>query len=337
MSRPHPNDRKIRERPIKRYVVSLDEDPSTRWDKVIDDNRKQLDDAMKELNGLIPSGILFYIVSLILELCVYLNIVMYSKEIKAISKKTKISIGKLVLLQLYYELNAHCTSIVSRSDRGLCLTRTMDWDLMLLKDLTIEVVFRSKGRDIFIATSWVGYVGIFTGLRPGEFAVSLNYRRTNDSLLKNVFRTIMYEWPTGFLIRDVLTNCSDYKEAKAILSNSQLISPCYFTMVGRDPEQNQGCVIIRDRNKTHRLEELNDEFYLCQTNHDKHACHPENIIHSKERIVEVQYIMTDMDNIKDPDHLLNEIKSFPLINEETIYTTQMIPKESHLKTRVLYE
>jgi len=49
----------------------------------------------------------------------------------------------------------------------------MDWDLELLKDLTIIVDFKYSGQIMFTATTWVGYVGVFTGMKPFGYAVAL--------------------------------------------------------------------------------------------------------------------------------------------------------------------
>ncbi|VBB18291.1 hypothetical protein YASMINEVIRUS_754 [Yasminevirus sp. GU-2018] len=171
---------------VRRYTVSLNEPAQTRWSHVLQDNKSKLDASMKELDSIVPSGFIFKLVEWILAVCVYLNIVYYSDEIKAISKYTKISVGRLVILQLYYELNAHCTSILTNTDSGVCLTRTMDWDLDLLKDLTIIVDFTKNNQVLFSATTWVGYVGIFTGVKQDVFAVSLNYRRVSNPLYVNL-------------------------------------------------------------------------------------------------------------------------------------------------------
>lgn len=36
-----------------------------------------------------------------------------------------------------------------------------------LKPLTVEYDFRRNNKTIFTAASWAGYVGVFTGLKPG--------------------------------------------------------------------------------------------------------------------------------------------------------------------------
>lgn len=318
---------------MKRYSVNLNENAETRWNHVLNDNKENLSKAMIKLNELIPKGIIFKLIEWLLALCTYLRIVYYSDEIRAISRHTKIPLGKLVMLQLYYELNAHCTSIITQSNKGMCLTRTMDWDLELLKNLTIIVDFKFNNQYIFTATTWVGYVGVFTGMKPFKYAVSLNYRLVNNPIYINILNILFYGWPTGFLIRDVLTNQNSFRSAVLVLAKEKLISPCYFTIVGND--DNDGCILIRNHNNLFKAIDINKNGkYLVQTNHDDGDDKSENIIYSRERLIQVHEIMKNEENILEPGILMNNMKGYPLINEETIYTTQMIPKISYIHSKI---
>lgn len=326
---------------IKCYKVSLDENPRTRWREVIIDNLEQLTRVMGQLEKMIPSGWISYGVEKTLAACAYMDMVLYNQELYSISELTGIPIGKLIILQLYYELNASCTSILTDSKDGVCLTRTMDWELPMLKDLTIEVEFMTNNKVAFKATTWVGCVGIFTGMKPGAFAVSLNYRRTNDSLFLNIMKTITYCWPASFLIRVALTHCNTYEEAVNILSNSDLIAPCYLTIASADlSKDSRGCILIRDRDGLFSCAE-NPEFlqesatgYIVQTNHDKYLDkNGDNIVYSYQRLDEINKIM-NKNFVNDPIKLMSKLTEFPIINEETIYTTQMIPRTGEFRTRV---
>lgn len=326
---------------VKRYKVSLDDSASTRWNHVLVDNKIELQQAMKELNSLIPNNFVFMIVEWILALCVYLNIVYYAEEIKSIAKYTKLSLGRVVLLQLYYEMNAHCTSIITKSNRGMCLTRTMDWDLPVLKKLTIIVDFTRNDKVLFTACTWVGHVGVFTGMKKNKFAISLNYRRVYNSFGLNILNTVLYRWPTGFLIREVLTNSSSYFETIDMLKNASLISPCYFTIVGMSP--GEGCIIEREYDHVFGTIEYSHSHnaskgYICKTNHDQFKkADAENIIYSFERERAVNEMMVNWNNVTNPNTLMNNMKGFPLINEETIYTCQMIPLEDYIEAKVNYD
>lgn len=337
---------------IKRYQVSLDQSPETRWNHVIIDNLEPLIRTMKHMESLIPSGWISYGVEKMLTLSAHMGLILYSKELYAISELTGIAVGKLIILQLYYELNAHCTSILTDSKDGVCLTRTMDWELLMLKDLTIEVEFVLNGKILFITTTWVGFLGVFTGMKSGAYAIALNYRRTNDSLFLNIMKTLTYCWPSSFLIREVLTSCNTYSEAVNVLSNSDLIAPCYLTIASADSSvdsptnsgpgsQSRGCILIRDRDglypcpKNPELLEKSATGYIVQANHDKYSePNGDNIVNSYERIQEFDAI-ANLHIVNDPKKLMDKLTSFPIINEdETIYTTQMIPRTGEFRTRV---
>lgn len=80
-------------------------------------------------------------------------------------------------MNLSYELFATCTSIIVPDKDGNPLhCRTMDWDLPALRDLTLEVEFQRNGKTLYHATTWAGYVGILTGMRPGRFCMLHNMK-----------------------------------------------------------------------------------------------------------------------------------------------------------------
>ena len=70
--------------------------------------------------------------------------------------------------------------------------------------LTIEVDFIRGGNVVSKATTWAGYIGVLTGVRPEGFSVSVNYRRSEEmaenpvrALLTNVQRGIARHWPVS--------------------------------------------------------------------------------------------------------------------------------------------
>lgn len=80
--------------------------------------------------------------------------------------------------QVAYEAFAACTGVVVDGEAHPLHIRTMDWDMPALAALTIEVDFVRAGAKVFTATTWAGYVGVLTGVRPRGFSVAVNYRRT---------------------------------------------------------------------------------------------------------------------------------------------------------------
>ncbi len=53
--------------------------------------------------------------------------------------------------------------------------------------LCLDVDFQKNGQTIFKATTWVGYVGILTGMRvQNGYSVSVNFRHTGGGLTTNL-------------------------------------------------------------------------------------------------------------------------------------------------------
>merc|ERR1712137_235126 len=111
----------------------------------------------------------------------------------------------------------------------------MDWELPDLKALTIEIEFCRGEQTLFVCTTWPGYVGVLTGMRPGAYSCSVNFRVTGSNYLVNLRNAVTYCWPIGFLLRAVLEEDVDYATAVRSLAASELISPVYFTCCGVRP------------------------------------------------------------------------------------------------------
>ena len=212
----------------------------------------------------------------------------------------------------------------------------MDWDLEELKDLTICVIFTKGNKTIFTASTWAGYIGVLTGAKPNVCTIAINYRRVGDGILTNFTKSIFGSWPIGFLIRHLLENENSYDKIRGYLMGTELISPCYLTMSGKN---GQGHLICRLRSETDKIKQLgvNKSDYIIQTNIDYDLVDRrlpirvdkkvvENILYSKERIKKVESILkpqTQCDNISDITKLVEMFNVWPVMNEETIYITVM--------------
>ncbi|MES1910342.1 MAG: hypothetical protein MHM6MM_002951 [Cercozoa sp. M6MM] len=173
-----------------------------------------------------------------------------------------IPLGKLTALQLVYEASAACTSVMAplnaRGD-SLLHIRSMDWEMDFLRDVTLELDVRKAGRTLFIATSWAGYVGILTGVKPlpegdlahwqQSFSVAVNYRVLDMSFGRNLRKLLRYKWPVGFLVRETLTNACDVYHAIEWLVTSELVAPTYLSICS----SKLGAVVTRDRTSCDRL------------------------------------------------------------------------------------
>lgn len=325
---------------VPKFVVSLDVPPERRWNHIIDIYKDRMDYVVKEIDryfiaffGSYLGWFMQYISTTVASILNKKEWVLYSKELNGISQRSGIPIGKIVIMQLAYEMFSHCTSIVTKTDEGVVHIRTMDWDLKILEKMTISVIFTRNGNELFKCITWPGYVGIFTAMKKDIGSIALNYRRTNDGIMQNIRKIFRWKWPAGFLIRNLLEKDITYSTLVHYLSTSELVSPCYITVAAALPE-NRSYLITRDReNEVNRfcLEKHGD---IVQTNIDHWLGDdvPENILYSKERCYVarnkiIPKIKNNKVSIKDIHNLCQE---FPIRNEETIYLTIFYPGKNEM-------
>jgi hypothetical protein len=123
---------------------------------------------------------------LTLEGLVRMGQTLHHEEMMAIAKLCKVGVGRIALLQLLYEASACCTSIVIDTPKGPIMARSMDWDLPILKKLTIQLRVLKGGLEIYTATTFVAFIGLLTAMKKGEYSVSCSM------LNLSIFMFILY-------------------------------------------------------------------------------------------------------------------------------------------------
>lgn len=253
-----------------RHVVDLDEAPELRWAKVVAAHVHQLPAVLKLLEATLGGGFVKEVASLAYAALAMSGKINLGHELEGIAKASGIPVGTVAVLQLAYEVFAACTSIVVEvKGRELGLDgddaenelipfhiRTVDGPLEKLSNMTCEVDFVRQGHVVFSATTWPGYVGVLTGVRPGAFSVSVNrrymdgssIRGTERELILNMFKCMSEACPVSFLVRDVLERASTYFEAITSLQVANLSTPAYITVAGA--VAGEGTVITRARTLT---------------------------------------------------------------------------------------
>jgi hypothetical protein len=321
---------------VPRYIIDLDDSPKDRWSGILKDYKDEMikmkefiDKLLKELQ---LEGYFASFALKMLEIAAKVGWVYESEELIALSEMSGIELGKLIAMQLLYEASATCTSIIIQGKEFPIHIRTMDWELDLLKSLTIEIDFRKNNKHLFLATSWVGYIGILTAMKTGKFSVSIKYRNTEDgTMLHNLFQLLFYSWPTSFLLRETMTIASTY-EVVSILTNSSLIAPCYFTICGT--KKGEGVVLSRDRKSSQNPNTIEKYGFVVQTNMDHWEKEKNsNILDSGERR---KLAMNCLEQVTCPtyNYLWSLMGTKPINNEETIYTTIMSAGNGTYETRV---
>lgn len=314
------------------YTINLDSPGSERWNHVLKDYQAQIHEMRKEIDAVLIKAGYNLIFGSMVNAFINANSknIMYYDELCSISKFIGLPLDKVLGMQLIYELSSACTTIVSLVEGQETMFRTMDWEMPFLKSLTIDVEFVSKNRVIFKGTTWVGYVGILTGLNiEHQYSLAVNYRRTKSvdksALLSNVISIINMNWPVGYLMREIFENNLDISETRHRLSLYPLVSPTYITICC----PKNSFILVRDPGQVHEVIERKSDASLIQTNLDRDKTEP-NILYSCQRR-ELCKSLLDSNNLS-LEAIKRGINAFPVINSQTIYCNVIIPSTGYYST-----
>ena len=157
-------------------MVNLDQPPGERWSHIVQAYVEVLPNVINLIDTILGEGIVASIANAVFSGLNRIGVVYYHQELEGIAKVSGIPVGKVALLQIAYEVFAACTSIVVDMDMTQndgesghsTVTpfhiRTMDWEMEMLDQLTIEVDFVKNGNVVYTGTSWAGYVGLLVSL-----------------------------------------------------------------------------------------------------------------------------------------------------------------------------
>ncbi|XP_021116709.1 N-acylethanolamine-hydrolyzing acid amidase isoform X2 [Heterocephalus glaber] len=255
-----------------RVNVSLDAAPEVRWLPVL-----RLFDpglvraAMARIVGdRVPRWVLGVIGKLVAEMESFLP-QPFTEEIRGMSDFLNLSLAEGFLVNLAYESSAFCTSIVAQDTRGhIYHGRNLDYPFGdLLRKLTVDVQFLKNGQIAFTGTTFIGYVGLWTGQSPNKFTVSGD-ERDKGWWWENVIAALFQgHSPVSWLIRTTLSESEDFEASVYKLAKTPLIADVYYIVGGTSP--GEGVVITRNRGgpaDIWPLDPLNGAWFRVETNYD---------------------------------------------------------------------
>ncbi|PIW25902.1 MAG: hypothetical protein COW30_17920 [Rhodospirillales bacterium CG15_BIG_FIL_POST_REV_8_21_14_020_66_15] len=154
------------------------------------------------------------------------------------------------MLNLSYEWSCTTAVGVPPSGRGNRLLRTLDWPLKGL-GRNVVVARMAGAAGPWFNVAWPGFAGAATAMAPGRFAAALNQppmkKYTSSCWLDwAVERTRVWRrrlLPPTHLLRWVFETCETYENARAVLAETPIAVPAFFSLSGVDGHQ--GCVIER--------------------------------------------------------------------------------------------
>ena len=251
----------------------------------------------------------------------------YYEEIKALSSIVEIPTYKLLAVDYINEELAACTSMcVKHPDGHIMHGRNLDtpW-LSILRDTAYIAHFFQEDDYVYSAVIFAGFTGIYTGMRPGKFSLSIDLRRLNGDgpIFKNMLNILRGLKQDSWLLREVLTTARSYGEAVDIISTAYTAATDYFIVCGLNG--NEGTVITKNRNMLVNSRELtNESWYIIQTNKD----HFDGIYDLRYKAAITRLESVGNKNIN-AESLRNDVMLivYPA-QHDTVYTTTMIPAKN---------
>lgn len=257
----------------------------------------------------------------------------YYEELMSISKTLNIPFHRVVAVQYGYELFTACTSAITKGEiTGKTYhLRTMDWNDNSLRPLTIQLKVIKNGKIVADTTTWVGFIGFYTIVKPDVCSVSVNYRRNKIiEPHRNFWGIIMGRTTISYLIREAVLNNEAYDDIINSLKYTNLSAPCYITIACK--EFNKSMVLVRDRCDCYTYMMNEKQGFLVQANNDpwdhKESTNRNKSIERKQ--VFENKVLNKNNNIDDSQGKAVILKNFlqePILKFNNIYCNIMVPSD----------
>lgn len=306
------------------FNVSLDASPQLRWLPVLQHyDRDFLRSAMAHIiQDYVPPWVLALIRKVVRELELFLP-QPFTDEIRGMCDALDFNLVDCVLLNLAYEFSAFCTSIVAQDSKGhIYHGRNLDYPFgSFLRNLTLDVQFIKNGQIAYTGTTFVGYVGLWTGQSPHRFTVSGDERDKGwwwENMIAALFQR---HSPVSWLIRTTLSESENFEAAIYKLAKTPLIADVYYIVGGTSPKE--GVVITRNRGgpaDIWPLDPLNGAWFRVETNYDHWRPVPKG---DDRRTPAIKALNATGQANLSLETLFQVLSVFPVCNNYTIYTTVM--------------
>ncbi|XP_046513091.1 N-acylethanolamine-hydrolyzing acid amidase isoform X2 [Equus quagga] len=230
------------------FNVSLDAAPELRWLPVL--RHFDPDFLRAAMAHILGDGVPKWVHTLLQKAVGVLESFLpqpFTDEIRGMCDVLNISLADGLLINLAYECSAFCTSIVAQDSRGhIYHGRNLDYTFgTFLRKLTVDVQFLKNGQIAFTGTTFIGYVGLWTGQSPHKFTISGD-ERAKGSWWENMIAALFQRHsPISWVIRTTLSESENFEAAVYKLAKTPLIADVYYIVGGTSPQE--GVVITRNR------------------------------------------------------------------------------------------
>ncbi len=154
----------------------------------------------------------------------------YWDEMAGLASTLQVPIDDVVCGNLYYDalkaVLVGCAAFAVDTPAGPLHARNLDWwtENDSLRRYTVTTHFTGAPAGAFTTIGWAGFAGVFSGIAPGRFAVTLNAVISDEPL--------QMASPVVFLLREVLETAPDFQSALRALRETPLASDSLLLLTG---------------------------------------------------------------------------------------------------------
>lgn len=212
-----------------------------------------------------------------------------------------------------------------------------NWDFeffVFFSRLSATVDFVQGDQYVATAEMVVGSSLILTGIKNGEYAVTVNARKNTVATFTDICINLLVKnyIPPDFFLRIVLQEAKNFDQAVQMLNQTNLATAIYYAISGVN--NNQAVVIERDPDSVHGFYQINEtNWFLVQTNYDRNVPDP---IHDPRRIPAEKRLEKIGQGITINQLFSDVMTKWPTFNLATILTFMAIPSTSYRNTSLWY-
>jgi hypothetical protein len=180
-------------------------------------------------------------------------------ELESLSRTLGLPLSDTVLCNFYYDalkVVLGCTAFAVDSAGGVLHARNLDWwtTSAILSRYTTTCNFVGGAAGEFTTIGWPGFIGAFSGIAPGRFAITLNAVLSLEPAVPAT--------PVVLVLRSVLEEAPSFDEALSILSAASLPSDSLLLLTGTRPGEH----VVIERTPTRYAVRRGQHGFTCVTN-----------------------------------------------------------------------
>ena len=252
-----------------------------------------------------------------------------------------------------------CTSIVARGpDRVVRHGRNFDWNIPnSLRGLAVTLHFTRSGAPVFTSGGMIGFIGVITAMKAGQFTASIDARDLGGSIGGDIAASLTHPKAMGpcFLLRKTMETAKTYSEAVEMLAQSELVAPVYYIVGGLGSDE--GALLSRGREAVYQPRYLSagddvgvdagggrdggvdnggdgdDVWYLLETNYDHWETPPS---YDDRRSYGLRYMDQLTQAKADTEGLHGVMNTWPIMNDATSMTVMMSAADGNFTAYINY-